>query len=74
MNNTHLKTLSASLKLSGGAVALIAALAWIVSARSTGGDASSWNAAAATLTAIATGAQGISALIDWRVPPFSTWA
>jgi hypothetical protein len=74
MDRSTLKVISTWLKIGNGAVGLIAAFVWLVAALSTGGSASSWNAAAALLTAIAIGAQGISALIDRRVPPSATWA
>lgn len=70
----HLKTISVWLKISSACVGFIAAALWVGSALSIGTGGSLWNAAAAVLTAIATCAQGISALIDWRVAPSATWA
>ena len=68
-----MKRLSVWLKIIGGIVGLLAACAWVISSQASAEAAPIWNGHAAILTAIATLAQAVSALIDWRVAPSATY-
>ena len=70
----HCRNVNVGIKIVVGAIGLLAAWFWYLSATSpTPGIAADRNAVAALMTGVAAALQGASACIDAWVPPTASW-
>ncbi len=66
-------SLSCWLKMSAGAIGIVAGLAWLYSAYGPPETAREWNGYAAIATAIAVFLHATTAFIDRKYPPVASW-